>query len=1614
MQAAQEIIQKIKFRFFKEFQTLKGLYLRHKILSIPLTISLGLCFLLAILIVIFRPNFKETPNFKLEAVKKDSTGVEVLSEFKLTSNKPTNSVQIRSLLKVIPNEKYSIQPVSDKEYRIKFAKELSKDSIYKFQISGTKETQAWAFQTEGSFQVIQTLPRDQASGVPLNSGIEVVFSYDNFSSSGIEKYFQISPQVQGRFEKHNRTLVFVPKDLQPKTLYTVTVKKGIPLEGSNEVLSSDKIFQFETESPRTNIQSTFNFSSKTYEFPASEVPVMNGYGGVQPEKGTIYKLDENTFVKSMQETDNLSWTYYQNKSYPTKNLQVIASFTPTVRTNPSDYLQLPQKLSNGFYLVELETNGIKNQAWLQITSTSAYATVTRTKTLFWVNSVDSKKAIEGASIELIGGGVKTATNKDGIGEASTPEGLKDSKAHYFKLSSGNSVLIVRATGYFYNSIADLYWHYFYLDRGLYRTSDSLSFWGVLKAREGNQPQKVKISIKQNSITDYYYNPTDITSKEVNVSDSGTFTGSLDFSNLNPGWYNVDLTLNNQIIESKSIDIGIFDKPAYQIKVTPAKKAYYEGEDIVFNIKTEFFEGTPAPYISLKEGSGAIIKTDSNGEAVFTTKAKYDGSYQNYAIQYIYLTPNESELGNISAGAAVKVFRSALALKASGTLSLKNNATSSASIAKVSGKVNAVDPSKVVDIYSDKDFIGAPVETDLTASVFETSQVGVQTGEYYDFIEKKNVKTYDYHQVRVWLKNLSAKSGKDGNFSFEFDADSQKDCEVIINAKDNQGRVTSYSTYLSRLSDDRYLDYYYLDNSKDYTYKYKVGDKVELKFKKGPSDYQTQPDDRFLYLQTQNGLRDYSVSTSAGYNFTFEEKHIPNVYVGAVLFNGFTYISTSNSYYGGGVLINYDQSEKELQITVKGDKQKYNPGDTAKLEVTVKDKNGKGVATETNLNIIDESLYAVSFESGNLDPLGEFYHGVSSGVVSTYLSHQYPLGLQGGGGGGGGGERTDFRDKVFFGVVKTGQDGKGTISVKLPDNLTSWRVSAQAFGPNMQIGKGGGSIVVSKDLFVEVNVPSEFLVTDKPEIKLTAFGNSLKTGDKVEFHIKAESFGWKKDQVFQGKAFEPIFVKLPDLKEGSHNITISVKNNKLSDTLVQKAQVISGRAMASKMTEYFLSNNLKLSSGSGRNTLTFLNEVQGNAYPLLERQLWSISDRLEAKLASAISADTLKKNLKEVNYVDLIDLARYQTAAGGLAIFPYADNDLELSTQVASYQENNFDKNGLRKYFLSVLDDKKESRERQIEALWGLAALGDPVLVQLDNAANDKNLSIREQLYIAIGNIELGNKEKARSIFENVLAKNKVVKSPYVSIKGSNNEDSIQLTALSALIASQIQNDSTAPMLKFLIDNKPTESMIDLENVLAAKYYLESNPSSEASFVLKQGSQEKSIKLTTLPYRLSLTNQQMKDISFKKISGKVSLTVYSDTPLNEVVAPDKSLGISRSYSKDNKNTTNFAEGDLVKVTINYTLPNKSFTGCYQVKDNLPTGLRAVNNVPEYRNEKDVWYVYENSGQTVSFCVTKYYTSPIKYFARVVSKGEYIAEPSIIQNPKAVSIINYTSPQTVHIN
>jgi hypothetical protein len=123
--------------------------------------------------------------FSLTPTVGDDLGVDTASRFRLAAADGASPKTVLQSLRIDPPVAYRLEEVSWRETEIVPLEALAPDTVYRFEVSvAAASGQAaepppltWAFQTRGPFRVVETLPRDQGTGVPLDSGIEITFSH---------------------------------------------------------------------------------------------------------------------------------------------------------------------------------------------------------------------------------------------------------------------------------------------------------------------------------------------------------------------------------------------------------------------------------------------------------------------------------------------------------------------------------------------------------------------------------------------------------------------------------------------------------------------------------------------------------------------------------------------------------------------------------------------------------------------------------------------------------------------------------------------------------------------------------------------------------------------------------------------------------------------------------------------------------------------------------------------------------------------------------------------------------------------------------------------------------------------------------------------------------------------------------------------------------------------------------------------------------------------------------------------------------------------------------------------------------------------------------------------
>ena len=1570
---------------------------------------------------------------KLTPSRTDASGIAVDSSFLLAASEPIDAVSIRRRLIAEPAVPFDVRTDSPTKHRVIPKDRLAPGTVYRFALldaPGGRPVQRWAFQTHSPLRVVATLPSDRATDVPLNIGIEMTFSHDGVD--GAEERFSVSPRTEGHLEVHKRVLVFVPKSLKARTLYTVTLSPGASVAGSKETIREPFRFRFETgaheRTGSTPGEPELQFGRAVWESATADPPVVSffslGSGGRPTALPmTVHRFDGvDTFLGSLTRFTSIpSWAGSTRSRYvaPTKGLRKVLTFRGRLQSlgDQGDlYVRFPDRMPAGFYLVRTRHAGVPIQAWLQVTDVASYAAVSEGRTLLWANDVASKKAIHGAVVRVAGGVVAGRTNADGIAAFPTPKrlltlrpdplGQAAEAAGNLVVTAGDGRLAVVPLAdifsgfhsfefreYAFSGDPSAYWRFLYADRNLYRPTDTVRFWGLMRRRTGppgEQPVTVEL---QNPYDETARGSTRIASTTVRTTPRGTFIGELPFAAVSPGYYELIARVGDQTIAQTSFVIEDFVKPSYVLDVSSSKKAVLSGETVTYGVSASFLEGSPVPTLDLNytlgdDGEKKSITTDGLGRASVRDRPVES----RITWTSIGVFPALVEEGEISGGASVQVFPSTLALEAT-SLFVGNRV-------RVDGTVFGVDFAKLnSDEASDPfDYRGAPARgRRVTATVTEVSWRRTQTGTTYDFIAKIARPVYDYQEIRRARGTFSDTSDSRGRFSMAFAGDTTKTYAIDLRVSDSSGRAYTDATYAYSGFE---VGSFFPHMAGLTAGPYAVGDAVSVAMRQGQDELPSGGANRYLFYTAAGGIREAAVRTSPRYSFRFSEADVPNVDLVAVRFNGVTYQETAGSYQA-----QFDVELRRLRIVVTPDRARYRPGETATLAVRVTDQRGRPVRAEVLLSAVDEALFRVhpDYFFSDRDILTTLYEPISSGVLRAYASHQFPTSYGGAERGGEGGDRTNFRDVGIFTTVLTDADGRARAPFKLPDNLTSWRVTTLAITDRLQAGAATTLVPVGLPVFVDAGLNESYLTSDRPSVRVRAFGADLEAGERATFRVEAPSLS-SKPFVASGVAFRPVDIPLPPLREGRHRISISVTAGGKKDTLVRTISVVSSRLLRVRARTDEVAAGSGFSSvgrDDGYTSVVISDRNRGRYYPALEELTWTYGDRVDQMLARNLSQELLTKYFGETApFPALFRPGAYQTQEGGIAIFPFADQDLALSARVAALAPERFGRQGLSAYFGKVLADRKQTRERGIIALYGAAALGEPVLPDVHRAAAEKDLSVRERLYVAMAELELGDEPSARAIYRDVLQRYGEVRGATVRLNvGRDQDDILEASSLAAILGAGLGDDASAAIFDYTTANATSDILVGLEQISflqAALPRLPNEPSRVAytvdgKRVTKDLARGESVALT-------LSAAERHSLDLRVLEGRVAVATSYLAPFGpKDIRSDPDVTITRSWGGASTGTKQLRDGDLVRIQIDYTFGRKALGGCYQVTDMLPSGLRAVTR-PWARGieEMSISYPYAIEGQRVSFCVqAKGPQHPIVYYARVIGLGSYTAEPALIQ-------------------
>lgn len=1580
------------------------------------------------------PDRPKSP-FVLTPKEDKKYGISARETFVLVTTLPFNVETIKE--NIISSKPVKVVQKSDNEFEITPVSKLNPDETIEIEIKQDDKSYDWAFQVAPKLKIVDSLPRNESSNAPVNAGIEITFNTDNYDD--VISQIEVSPKFNFRTEKHQEKLAIVPIDpLNYKSVYEVKVS------------SMDYSFKFQTADKENSGRLTLN--NNFQQVLPSEILQSKANFTIDENttiKASIYKFSSSSdFIKSRENIDKItsSWTAYygeENKIDLTKLAKISDVDLSIQNQNEIKYLQLPFNLNEGLYFIQFSYAGGEKieHLWVQSTPILGYVSVAKEQSMIWLNSVNSEPVNE-SKVSIVGMSDTYTTNNEGWAAFTTPANLFGSQDHYIQiLTTTNKELILPVEGLGGQAKPNEktqsdYWSYLYNERILYKPTDTIYFWGVAKDKDsGVAPSNVEIILGD-------YGGQKYITENVSPNADGSFIGKLELKDFKLGSYSIVVSVEGVNIASSGISVSDFVKPEFKTEVTTDKKAIFSDEKINFKGKIGFFDGTPASNIPLKiyqsyGNETKNIDANKDGEFNYEYQPKYDSGANYPRYETITVSPQTATQGVSEEYGTIMVYGSKLKIESKGK--------QEGSVATVNAIVSNIDLDRI-NIKGLDDPISGPAKNQkIKIETEKTWYEQKEKGTYYDFVEKVTRKTYDYigHTEQVETKELI--TDNDGVVNYSLNLEKNKSFNVKLTITDNVGHLSTSRQYF----------YYYDGQSNNNDVKkaeiildkkentFSIGEEVKVKVTKSGDIYKDTDINKFLFVVANRGRQEVYVRDNPEFTFNFEEKYKPNIFIGSIIFNGKYYEEvTSNcqqnwscggyDYYNKYVFTPveavYKRDDSKLKLTVLTDKTKYSPGEPTKVSVLVT-KNSIPVDNATvNLVLVDEALAAMGFVN-KPDVLEDLYKHVNSFVYYNYYTHQPimpdgPMAER----GGGGGDRNIFKDTAYFNMASTNSDGIAEFEFNLPDNITNWLTYAQSVTSDIDAGMNETSIISTKDFFVTSQFPKIVTVKDNPFLAVNSYGIAITGGNSIlgEAVFTNGDTEISKNN-FNLAPYKENYIAFPKLNIGNYKIAVRGKYQNLEDGISLPLDVIDSRLEFRANQKLEKSMNLVYRKDKPIN-LVVTDAGRGKYYDELSDYCYINSNRIERILSKMLAKNILKSKFDDDTCKDQdINISEIQSSDGGLRQVKWGNSDLESTLWAVYIDPSKFDKESVIRYFELYTNTGWGKTEDKIMANWGLSILDRPRINNLRILSSEAK-TFKEKVLLALAFNYVGENEKAKDIYLDLLSQYGYTNKPYIRIQsGSYDMNSYLLdTSYMLLLSSKLNDNYDTGMSLYLRDYKTeaTNVILEVSNISFIDNELSKLPKTDTEIRIKSNYQSKNFDLSKgAVVNIDLKQDELESLKVETLKGKAEsiINYYVVNDEFNKLEGDKRLTLKKSITKTKGEGSDIKLGDILQIKLDYDFKTEAPEGCYNLTDHIPSGLTYIDNPSSYGLIiGNHGYMYDSGNNIVKGCAyhsdwwRRYSNNSSIYYVKVSAVGKYVNESAIMQSTIDPTIFQKTSEEFINIS
>lgn len=1475
--------------------------------------------------------------FDIQAQIMDEYGVHQTSSFKIETNAGVTVEQLKSHLIVEPTLEFDVEKIDDQAYLMTPKTELTRNTVYVLKYEPFDYGKA--FQVTDGLKLLEKYPGSDSYDVPADSVIELYFNSKDVVD--LESYFDIEPSVEGEFQYDNDKVTFVPTHFNYGTRYTVTLKKG--LSDGEKDLGDDVSFSFVTGySNDFNDRVVYTIKNVT----PNEVSMISNidYNQSSSYHMTIYQVASFDDFKSSYETivgtrGKLSLdddVIYEEDIQP-----VIFQY--------KDFFEVPA-LESGRYIVETKNDNGTQYTFLQVDDLQFYYLQTKKGELVWamnhVTKLPAKDVMLFNGDEHLG-----STSSDGILTFDNQE----QRSYVMKQDDRSYLLHTLNDNYYfdywYEGSNDQSWSFLYTDRPAYLPNDRVEIFGFVRNFNDEPVSDLTVTIKQ-------WWDSDEKDKEIAVElmDHQTFSASFDLNDFEPGYYSVQLKSGDTLLESKEIIVTVYEKPEVLLTSAIDKKVVKDGDSLTYTVFSNYFNELPFEGLEVEvyqqDNDNIFLTTDEEGQA--STTFEINSSRTDWRPYFHNITSNNVSLQNtyLSTHDSVEVFPRDIMITMDHEIIedelFLDIQTHTIVLDEYDGRFGENYEHIKGEIY-DKNYT-LFVQDIYTEKTFVETRINP--------IHKVSYDVYDYQRKTSEFKLQGTTIEGVDRISFPVEEGHYYKIKVIT--EDQAGRRTTADSWYGRQSYYYEEDMYTLSLD-DYGQYYDIGQIVNYQVLKNASPIEDTREDYLLNLTLRNGLLDYEVADLAEQSFVFEEKHRPNIWAKAVYYDGygFTILPKWSS-----LMLGYDYETLEATIDYELDKTDYQPGDEATIKLSVS-REGVPFNGVVNVSIVDEAYFALYedyFDLGSALHSYIYDDGVLVESMSFSESTEGMNGAEAGEGGDGAYIRDEFKDTAYFKQIEI-VDGQGMTTIKLPDNLTQWRITLHAVNESLEYSTLQGKLNVTLPYFVRNLSNYAYVTGDEVQLTVSSDGESIDKTKQIGYKgqlLKGGLIAKEVEVIGVGKNYAHLPMGV--LEQGDFSVVIEGATDGYIDGIKQDIKVRDHYLETIHKRSTELTNDYMLKYDR-QTKLTCYNQAARDYLSRVVKAAYRSNHRLEEIIGGRVADDMLAVYF-DVN-TETIQVTGFQSYDGGLRPLLTGDSSLETTTLVMGTQMyiDDFNKAEMIRYVQNQLESGSLLDETVARAYWSLAAQGEPVLIGIDRYLTSKDqLTSVETLYVAMALAELGDTTRAKELLAILL-----------------DSELKDLNASQKLLCGAYIKDLN--MVYDLFDEGYSETVLSDDTLVLEKlFYIQKYPVTfeETSFAYTLNGVLTEVELPDLePYSFEVKPGEL--LSFSDVGSDIVvdewMTIYSTD--NEEYKDD---GLELKI--DFESTVQF--GDRLKVVYEYKKPSKSYP---VILSRVPAGLEFVGSV-----DGGVYY----DDQTISM-YTDYNSTGgrIEVYFSAVQSGRYQFESSMLQ-------------------